>query len=222
MVYNVNKVEKKLIAKDIKDKMGAKLGIPMFIYKVLFFLIVVLAVGEVIFLYISSLEETEDRWIILLVTIAVVSCSVLFLSIIPLGIRSHVLRKYMMPWVGMKDEEILLDDNRIVYKFMNIFWQGYQEKFWWTFEIKYNQIVRIEYDEFQQMLRVYGPESSKKWSDRGLRTCISSVKADPEQEVIDCLEIPAYFDRFEELKSKLEEKTGQKVINNSRIFTTYR
>ena len=222
MVYSVNTTEKKLVTKNIKDKMGAKLGIPMFIYKVLFFLIAVLAVGEVIFLYINSLEETEDRWIILLVTIAVVSCSVLFLSIIPLGIRSHVLRKYMMPWVGLKDEQIIIDDNKITHKFINVFWQENRETFWWTFEIKYNQIVRIEYDEFQQMLRVYGPKGSKKWADSEQRNCISKVGANPEWKDSTWLTIPKYFENFDEIKTQLEERTGLSIINNVRSFETYR
>lgn len=222
MVYYVNKAEKKLIAKEIRKKRGAKVSIPTLIYRILFMLIISLVLCEAVFWLEICHEEDELRFILGVIGVCIVTVTFLLLAIVPLCIRSYVIRKYLMPWVGMKDEEVLLEEDRIVHKFMNIFWQGYREKIWWTFDMKYEHIKRIEYDEYQKLLRIYGAESSKKWADRELHVCVSSSKANPKQEYDNCLEIPAYFGGLEDIKSRLKEKTGLEITDCTRPFATYR
>ena len=222
MKYIVDNKRKSQMIKDIRKKLGAKVIIPTIIWRALFAVIICLVViGACGTIYLGSLES-EDAWFIYLVGVVVVICGALLLSIIPLCLRSYVLRKYMMPWVGLKDEEIVFADKMITYRFENIFWQGYMEKYWWSLYIRYRQVIRIEYDEVQRMLRVYGPRGSRKWHDPYYEQCIGKVGANPEWKDETWLEIPEYFEHFDEIVAQIEERTGLKTVNKVRPFETYK
>ena len=222
MKYLVNSEKKKAVVKKIRKMHGATVSIPTLIWRILFMVIIGLVVLGICGVLYLGITESEDAWIIYLVGAIVVFCGALILSIIPLCIRSHVLRKYMMPWVGLKKEEIVFTEDSIVHKFINIFWQGYMESFWWTFRIRYKHVLRIEYDEEQKMLRIYGPKESRKWADSKCTQCISKVGANPEWKDATWLEIPEYFENFDEIVSQIEERTGLKTVNKIRPFETYK
>lgn len=222
MKYIVDSKKKSQMIKDIRKKLGAKVIVPTIIWRVLFTVIICLATIVACGTIYLGMKVKEDAWFVFLTGAVVVFCGALILALIPLCLRSYVLRKYMMPWVGLKDEEIVFDDKMITHRFENIFWQGYMETYWWTFYIRYNQVLRIEYDEVQRMLRVYGPKGSRKWSDSDYSQCISKVGANPEWKDETWLEIPEYFEHFDEIVAQIEERTGLKTVNKVRPFETYK
>ena len=223
MKYTVDKKKKKQITKEIKKKLGAKVLIPKIIWTIMFIIIAIATLGiSCIWMYHSLGGDTDTLILSILLVVLMFPAFGLFVAIIPLCLRSYVQRKYMMPWVGLKDEEIVFDDKMITYRFENIFWQGYMEKYWWSLYIRYRQVVRIEYDEVQRMLRVYGPRGSRKWHDPYYEQCIGKVGANPEWKDETWLEIPEYFEHFDEIVAQIEERTGLKTVNKVRPFETYK
>ena len=93
MKYIVDSKKKSQMIKEIRKKLGTKVIIPTIIWRVLFTVIICLAVvGAYGIIYSGSLES-EDAWFIYLVGAVVVICGALLLSIIPLCLRSYILRK---------------------------------------------------------------------------------------------------------------------------------
>jgi len=221
MNYCVNKKTKKQLISIIRKNIGAKVLIPRYIYS---FMFVVIFLGAIILTLLACplllQEENGIYWCFMWG--GIIFCFAWIVALPPICIRAHILRKYMMPWIGKKDEKVELGDEELTHKYINIFWQGYRETFWWSAQIKYKDIVRIEYDEKQHLLRIYGPYEHKKYNDDQFELYISRVKINSEDKEECWIELPDYFENFDEIKVQLEERTGLTVINQVRPFETYR
>lgn len=63
----------------------------------------------------------------------------------------------------------------------------FKGKFYWILQMKYEDIKRIEYDEEQHLLRVYGPYSGKKWDSIKKNRCYDSFDALQMQSLMSTL-----------------------------------
>ena len=84
-----------------------------------------------------------------------------------------------------------------------------------------SQLVQIEYDDNQKLLRVYGPMEVGEWLDADKSHCFGMSKADSDAGMREWIELPAFYENFEALKKELTEKTGKEIINNQREFIYY-
>ena len=137
--------------------------------------------------------------------------------IIPAAIRSKIHQKYLMPWVGDREANVEITDEYIEYGFYNP-WYG---EHYWTNKILFSQLVQIEYDDNQKLLRVYGPMEVGEWLDADKSHCFGMSKADSDAGMREWIELPAFYENFEALKKELTEETGKEIINNQREFIYY-
>lgn len=113
----------------------------------------------------------------------------------------------------ISQEVIILGSNSISHEY----YLRYYGRSYWSDRIMYKDILRIEYDEKNKLLRVMGPMRTDEWEDikkqHHYDTIIESKKYYDFETWITIIE---YFDGFEEIVKILEEKTGLNVVNKIR------
>ncbi len=136
-------------------------------------------------------------------------------SIIPLWIGSIINNRYLWNWSGRKREVVFFRPKVLE-------WAHYDysnNKNYQVLQMRYADIVRIEYDSEQRLLRVYGPVETKEWDSIERTRCVEVIKRD-SNIAADALwfTLPDYFDDFEEMKAQLVERTGLEIMECNRKF----
>ncbi len=221
MNYTMDLKLRKEINKEILHKRKPEFKIRYYMYRVLivvawlvfivpFIMTIPMLVHNIMVGWISDSFACGAIWLIAFIAAMIV-------AIIPLCIRSTFHKKYLMPWVGDSEANVEITDKYIEYGFYNP-WYG---EHYWTNKIRFSQLVQIEYDENQKMLRVYGPMEVGEWLDTDKSYCFGKQKADPDAGMSEWIELPAFYENFEGLKKELVEKSGKEIINNQREFIYY-
>ena len=122
-----------------------------------------------------------------------------------------------MPWVPKKEEEVVLSEKAIEHGYYNNFCGEY----FYTYKIRYRDVVRLEYDKDQCLLRIYGPREERWWTGIDRSQCHDKFPADYQNKET-WIEIPTYFGEFEGLMKELEERTGKVIEDKTRPFITYK
>lgn len=222
MVYEVNDEKKKQVVAEIKKKRSDKVKIPYIVFKIglviCFFVFLIPTVISIYYAVAAFKEGYGADGFFMLLFIVLGFMAALVLMIIPACIRSVAIRKYLMAWVPKNEEQVILTEKAIEQGFCNKLWG----EFFYTFKVRYRDIVRMEYDENQCLLRVYGPREERHWMDSDKGHCVNKFPVDYENESEGWIEIPTYFENFEGLKKELEEKSGKVIENKSRPFLKYK
>lgn len=239
MIFTVDKRKQKSERKYISRQIGAKLLVPKIILNIVLFALCVIFFGGITasaaIIFIT--DETDKLLLIMLAVMFFMLVTFVPGSIL-IRIRSNILRKYMYTWQGKKAEEIIFDDDTVTYRFASVYWRDYMQPYSENDSVanysrhdsiqnyrlcermRYRQILRMEYDEKQHLLRLYGPVEKRSYSDN-YKTCTGKIGADPAKKDSEWLEIPEYFNGFEEIKSRLAYNTGLQIENTQRPFHTY-
>lgn len=222
MNYIVNEKLKTKINKEILDKRKPEFRIRYYIFKVLFvvpwlifFIPFIMTLPLIVFNvrngYLADAFGFMVIWLLAFI-------GAMVFVIIPAAIRSKIHEKYLMPWVAKKEECVEITDKYIEQGFYNP-WYG---EHYWTNTIRFAQLVQIEYDDYQKLLRVYGPIEIKEWIRSDKTQCWDKTAADPNAGMSQWIEIPAFYENFEELMKELEEMSGKEIINREREFMYYK
>ncbi len=222
MTYDVDDRVKKEVFAEIMAKRKDAVKTPLLWKKILTCVSWLIFLIPLVLLVKPAMEFISNGWIadffglgaILLIAFAVA----MFFSIIPRSIKSVVYRKHFMPWYAKYKERVEITDKYIEHGYYNLFW-GTR---FWTNKIRFNQLLHLEYDDNQKLLRVYGPIEIREWIDSSKSSCWDKSSADPSAGMESWIEIPYYFKNFEALKKELEEKTGKVIVNNEREFMFYK
>ena len=222
MIYKVNKEKKKAVVAEMKRRRKDKVAVPYAVFNIGIVICILIFLAFSVFGVVMSIScwkdgYTAEAWAFLIfVMFGVMAAALIY--IIPVSVRSVAIRKYLMPWVPKTEEEVVLTEKAVEYGFCNKMWGEY----FYTFKIRYHEMVRMEYDEGQCLLRLYGPKEERWWTDSDKSMCHDKFARDVNGKDSTWMEIPTYFEGFEELKRELEKRTGKAIENKSRPFEVYR
>ncbi len=214
MQYKVDLNERKNLIQRKIGKGGRALRVQLVAYRMLlavmalgFVVLLVAALGNLIRCFLDGIRGVE-----LFVMGAFVVCTpipALIFSLLPLTVKRQAYRKYLRPWASYEQEGLTLYTKTFEQGYIDLFsGQGYL-----TNRMRYADIVRMEYDESQEILRVYGPFEVKEWSSINRERCYDTVPPDPSYDV--WIDLIAYYEDFPKLMKELEERSGKKIIRKA-------
>lgn len=134
------------------------------------------------------------------------------LWLIILFFRTHMEKKYLRPWLSYSEEHLWLHRKSMEWGHYNRF----KGKFYWMLQMKYEDIQRIEYDEEQHLVRVYGPYSGKKWESINQNRCHDSFDAYTDAKTDEHFIFCDYYDNFPQLLNDLAEVSGKTIVKKNR------
>ena len=221
MLYEVDKKKRNAVIKDIKKKRSDKVAVSYLVWNIgIVVCLIIIFIPSVIgiamsvnFFMTGDSASAYTSWIFIL--LGLIAAAVVY--IIPAAFRSIAIRKYLMAWIPKIKERVLMTDKAIEHGFYNKFYGEH----YYTFKIQYHDVVRIEFDEMQNLLRVYGPKEERWWTDIDKNYCVDKTTPNYQDKEGTWLEIPTYFDDFDGLKRELEERTGKQIENTVRPFMLY-
>lgn len=175
--------------------------------------VILIAIGSLIPVVVESLNHGYiGEALLVFVALIPVMGVVAVIWLIILFFRTHMEKKYLRPWVSYSEEHLWLHRKSMEWGHCNRF----DGKYYWMLQMKYEDIHKIEYDEKQHLIRVYGPYSGKKWDSVRQMRCLDSfdayTDAKPDEHFIFC----EYYENFSQLVKDLEEVTGLQAVKCSR------
>lgn len=213
--YSVNLEKRDILIKQMRKKQaGVTLGLKL-IQLVGWMAILFVIIKSILSLLPVVIESIGAGYIgeavLVLVALIPVLAIVAVIWLIILFFRTHMEKKYLRPWLSYTEEHLWLHRKSMEWGHCNRF----DGKYYWMLQMKYEDVQRIEYDETQHLLRVYGPYGGKKWDNCNQDRCLDSfdpyTDAKPDEHFVFC----DYYNDFQQLIKDLEEVTGKTVIKKN-------
>lgn len=152
----------------------------------------------------------SDTFFVILVYafLAILTCLVLSLVI-----RALANNKYMGVWMNARDCELHLKKNTVEYGASA---DGTREYRTWSF--RYDEIERLEYDNYNCCLRIYGAVTIKEWTDQDRTQCLDTSYIEKtwrdsngiNETVVTIID---WFDDFDVFMEELAERTGKQIVS---------
>lgn len=172
------------------------------VYAIIVILTIVLIVG-------MSIGFLSDTFLVLLVLSFFV---ILICGVLSLVIRALANNKYMGIWMDTRDCELHLKKNAFEYGASTDASREYT-----TWNGRYDEIERLEYDEYNCCLRIYGAITVKEWTDQDRTNCLDTSYIEKTWSdsnglhetvvtIVDC------FDDFDIFMEELSKKTGKQIV----------
>lgn len=201
-IFEVNKEKRQAIIKMKQKQLGVKYIVGIALYTI-FKIVALISLPLCIMLLLIQDEDLETKFLGLLVVI------VFSLVIWCIGILIQLLweKKFLYLWTDSTLDVIRAYNKTIEY--------GYYSKadngLYTTMQIRYADIVRMEYIEKDFCLKIYGPRKVKEWTSHNKERLIGEENGSKES----WFAFVEYFDDFEQIWNILEEKTGIKIMKIS-------
>lgn len=214
--YSVNLSLRENLIKKMKNKQKASTAVWNMLCLlgwVALVAVILVAIGSLMPVVIELVNAgyIGEALLVLLALIPVLAI-VAVIWLIILFFRTHMEKKYLRPWLSYSEEHLWLHRKSMEWGHYNRF----KGNFYWMLQMKYEDIQKIEYDEEQHLVRVYGPYSGKKWDSINQNRCHDSfdayTDAKPDEHFIFC----DYYNDFAQLLSDLEEVSGKAIVKKNR------
>lgn len=214
MQYKVNENERKNLIRRKIARGSRALRMELMISQVFkavlilaFLILLAVSIGNAVCCLLKGMRGTE--LFTMCIFIVCTPIPILILSLIPMTIRRHAYKKYLVPWASYEQEELILHTRT--------FEQGYVDLFsgqsYLTNKMRYADITRMEYDEEAEILRVYGPFEVKEWSSINREHCYDTIPPDPSYNV--WIDLLPYYEDFSGLMEELESRSGKRIIRKT-------
>ncbi len=217
MIFNVDLKKRRSLINEVKRIQKKRLMPYKIGYVSLTLIFLVAYCYPVFFMIKAAYEAYRDGYIgdafILLSWILLPTVVLLFLMAIPLKIKEMGENKHVFCATRTK-EKINLNRRSIEHSYYG---RG-SAKYYISVEVKYEDIIRIERDDFQHCIRIYGAMTYREWFSFQKEKLLMEKKPKDllewDWEIYPTMAIFDYLqeDSFENLIEELEERTKIKAI----------
>lgn len=202
-IFEVSKEKREAVIKKKQKQLGIKYTVGKVLYSI--FKKVPLALLPVCLVLILFQDvDFEEKFLVALVAIAYTAISYY------VGIVIQLIwdKKFLYLWTYNSMEVIRVYNKSFEYGYYSKANSGiYNVK-----QIKYKDVVRMEYIEKDFCLKVYGSCKVQRWSSYNRERLVNEEIYTDDENWFVFLE---YFDKFEQICNILEERTGKKIVKIS-------
>jgi len=220
MNYIVDREKRNALIKEMRKKQGIFVGFLHTIWRISIGICVFIFLGCTAFginRFIINYAEGYyfEAWVYALGFMLIGSIAMLVFSFIPLFINFFINTKFLRPWTKYTNEYLELHSQSMEWgRTVLTFWSSN----YWIAQMKYSDILKIEFDKEQKLLRIYGSRTEKIYEDEEKGKRLDTFKTQEKHGEKVWMTICSYYKDFDKLVEELEKLSGKKVIEFNRDF----
>lgn len=197
------------------------------------FMIVVGIVIIYVGFYVSIEEDLEGKLLFLVATILSLVIAEAILWLFPIYTQRFRNARYLKEYYGKKMESVTFTTNTLVWGEWSYMGERHRsaDKPYWERMIRYKDIKRVEYDDIQEVFRVYGLAEKKMWEGPKVRFIeeetseeyVRLAKKIHKEYMLDfpAFQFPNYFNDNGEMMNLFSEKLGDRFVKKHRPYNEY-
>lgn len=225
---------KRVIAKH-PDK--SKIHICNILSGIVYAVMIVVAIVIIFVGYYVSIEEGQDgKFLLLVATILSLVIAEAILWLFPIYIQRFRNARYLKEYYGKKMESVTFTTNTLVWSEWSYMGERYRlaDKPYREYMIRYKDIERVEYDDIQEVFRVYsvyGFAEVKMWEgpkayfveETSIEEYVELVTKFHQEYLLDfpAFTFPNYFNDNGEMMNLFSEKLGDRFVKKNRPYNEY-